>query len=188
LDTVKRARFILDCGANVGYSSAYFLTRFPEATLIAVEPDPNNCAMLEANLSGFVGRYGVVRSAIWSRETGLMWDPTKSDGGHEWERAVRPVETGEVPMLFATTIEALLNQSREERISILKIDIEKSEIAVFSDNFRGWLDRVDNLVIELHGQECASVFYKAIAGQGFVVSRCDELTVCQRMDLETAPS
>ncbi len=74
LDQVKQARFILDCGANVGYSAVYFLTRFPEAVLIAVEPDPDNCAMLGANLAGFAGRYRVVRSAIWSRETGLTWD------------------------------------------------------------------------------------------------------------------
>src|SRR5260221_1476823 len=52
LDQVKQARFILDCGANVGYSAVYFLTRFPEALVIAVEPDPDNCAMLGANLAG----------------------------------------------------------------------------------------------------------------------------------------
>jgi FkbM family methyltransferase len=182
LDELKEAQFILDCGANVGYSAAYFLTRFPKATLIAVEPDSDNCAMLEANLAGFAGRYRVVRSAIWSRETGLTWERAESDAGREWERTVRPVETGEVPIVFATTIGTLLRESGAERISILKIDIEKSELALFAEGFEEWLQSVDNLVIELHGRECESVFHQAIANQGFEVSLCDELTVCQRSE------
>src|SRR5262245_452689 len=37
-------RLILDCGANVGYTASYFLTRFPSARVFAVEPDPGNAA------------------------------------------------------------------------------------------------------------------------------------------------
>src|SRR5256885_16984483 len=33
---------IIDLGANVGYSSAYFLSQYPNATVLAVEPDPDN--------------------------------------------------------------------------------------------------------------------------------------------------
>lgn len=50
LDDVASADLIVDCGANVGYSSAYFLSRFPGATVIAVEPDAQNFAALEWNL------------------------------------------------------------------------------------------------------------------------------------------
>src|SRR5258708_9013367 len=113
LDQVKQARFILDCGANVGYSAAYFLTRFPEAVLIAVEPDPDNCAMLEANLAGFAGRYRVVRSAIWSRETGLTWDKMQYDDGQAWMRAVRPAKPGETPFVFASCGELTVCQRLE---------------------------------------------------------------------------
>src|SRR4051794_1732111 len=42
LDEVKDAQLIIDCGANVGYSSAFFLSRFPKSHLVAVEPDPEN--------------------------------------------------------------------------------------------------------------------------------------------------
>jgi FkbM family methyltransferase len=180
LDDVKQPKFILDCGANIGYSAAYFLTRFPEATLTAVEPDPANCAMLETNLARFTGRYRVVRSAIWSEETGLAWEETPYRGGQEWSRMVRRAKPGEVPFIFATTIGCLLSESQEDRISILKIDIERSELALFSANYKEWLDRIDNLTIELHDEECASVFHGAIADQGFTLFHCDELTVCRR--------
>ena len=77
-----------------------------------------------------------------------------------------------------------LKESQQDRISILKIDIERSELALFSLNYKEWLERADNLTIELHDEECASVFHKAIADQGFTIFDCDELTVCRRPAIE----
>src|SRR5262245_15773023 len=37
-------RLILDCGANVGYTSVYLLNHYPHARLIAIEPDAGNAA------------------------------------------------------------------------------------------------------------------------------------------------
>ena len=184
LDVVQRPSLIVDCGANVGYSAAYFLTRFPEATLIAVEPDPENCAILEANLAPFAGRYRIFRCAVWSRETGLTWDETPYRDGREWARMVRPLRPGESPLLAGTTIPVLLRESHAERISILKVDIERSERVLFSENSGEWLGRVDNLVVELHDDECASAFSEAIADQGFAVCNCGELTICRRLERE----
>jgi FkbM family methyltransferase len=186
LDSVQGPKFILDCGANAGYSAAYFLTQFPEAVLTAVEPDADNCAILEANLSPFTGRYRVVQAAVWPHETGLTWEGTPFRDGREWARVVRPVKPGEAPRVTGTTIAALMRESQAERISILKLDIERSEIALFSENFEEWLDKVDNLAIELHDLECLSVFNQAIAKQDFKISRFGELTVCQRSGREAA--
>jgi FkbM family methyltransferase len=180
LDSVQQPTFILDCGANIGYSAAYFLTQFPGAVLTAVEPDADNCAILEANLSPFTGRYRIVRAAIWPHETGLTWDETPYRDGREWARVVRPVKPGEAPLVAGTTIGALMRDSQAERISILKMDIERSEIALFSENFEEWLEKVDTLAIELHDLECTTVFNRAIARQDFKISRFGELTVCQR--------
>src|SRR5262245_51635214 len=46
LDDLSDVGLIIDCGANVGYSSAYFLSKHPTSRIIAVEPDPDNFAML----------------------------------------------------------------------------------------------------------------------------------------------
>ena len=35
LDDVADVGLVIDCGANVGYSSAYFLSRFPRCTVVA---------------------------------------------------------------------------------------------------------------------------------------------------------
>jgi hypothetical protein len=61
----------------------------------------------------------------------------------------------------------------------LKIDIEGAEAQVFGRPC-DWLDKVDNLVIELHGEKCERIFRRAIEGRGFSVSTCEELAVCVR--------
>src|SRR5687768_11813250 len=38
-DLKEMPRSVLDLGANVGYASAWFLSKYPECTLVAVEPD-----------------------------------------------------------------------------------------------------------------------------------------------------
>src|SRR5947208_4936670 len=51
IDSLQGVTTIIDAGANVGYSSAYFLSRFPEARIIALEPDPENFNALRRNLT-----------------------------------------------------------------------------------------------------------------------------------------
>jgi FkbM family methyltransferase len=178
LDKVHNPELIIDCGANVGYTSAYLLSRFPTARVIAVEPDPENFAMLEMNLARYTGRYRTIRSAVWSHATRLVLAGTEP--GSEWSRSVKEASTTESSRFVATDINTLLEESGFPRISILKIDIEGAEIDVFASNYQKWIPKVDNLVIELHGEECAAVFEKAIAEEKFVRSRCGELMVCTR--------
>lgn len=181
LDDVADARFIVDCGANAGFSSAYLLNRFPNATVVAVEPDPGNFAALQRNLAPYHTRATAIHSGIWSSECGLVMSETPFRDGREWSRTVRPARDGETPLMYATDVGTLLQRSGHDRISVLKVDIEGSEVEMFRDGHCAWLDQVDTLVIELHGPECERVFHHAIASQNYSVSRCDELTVCQRL-------
>jgi FkbM family methyltransferase len=179
LDDLKTASLIVDCGANVGYRSAYFLTRFPEARVVAIEPDAGNFAILKENLAPYGDRVTLKHTGIWSHSCGLVLvDEPRSF--QECSRQVREAREGETPLFHATDIGTVLLESGADRISILKIDVEKSEKEVFARHFETWLDRVDNLVIELHDDECRRVFETAIAGDPFQVTECGELTVCKR--------
>jgi len=42
VEGISHPRIVIDCGANIGLASIYFLNRFPECTVLAVEPDPEN--------------------------------------------------------------------------------------------------------------------------------------------------
>lgn len=178
LDDVADAHLVIDCGANVGYSSAYFLSRYPAARVIAVEPDPANADLLERNLSPFGDRARVLRAAVWSHPTRLVVGT--SDGLGEWGIRVREAGADEPAALPAVTIGCLLKESGASSISVLKIDVEGAEAAIFARDYQDWLERTDNLVIELHGDECQRVFAAAVAGQPFLSFRHEELTVCKR--------
>jgi FkbM family methyltransferase len=177
LDNARDVNLIIDCGANVGYTSAYLLSRFPTARLIAIEPDPENYDMLQANLAPY-GRYRAIRSAIWSHPAELVISGKELGG--EWSRQVKPAGSADPATIPAIDIGTLLEESGSERISILKIDIEGAEAEVFSADCDGWLKRVDNLVIELHGEAAAKTFAAATANENFTASQCGELTVCSR--------
>src|SRR6266404_2057395 len=120
LDALTAADLIVDCGANVGYSSAYFLSRFPEARLVAVEPEAENFAILKQNLVPFGDRATLKQTGVWSHPCGLVLvaDPRSFQ---ENSRQVREARAGEIPMFHATDIGTILAESGAERISILKI-------------------------------------------------------------------
>jgi FkbM family methyltransferase len=181
LDEVQDPGLIIDCGANVGYSSAYFLSKFPNARLIAVEPDPENFAMVLNNIRPFGGRATPICSGVWSRQVGLVFSEEPFGDGREWARTVGAARDGEDPALMATDIGTLLQESGFERISILKVDIEGSEAEVFGSNYESWIGKVDNLVIELHGAKCEQIFAAAIAKQNFRIEQHHELVVCKKI-------
>ena len=180
LDEVKSAELIIDCGANIGYSSAYFLTRFPGSKVIAVEPDPENFALLKKNLAWYDDRSEALLKGVWSNESQLVMSEEPFSDGREWSRTVRSIRSGEIGMIDSIDIGTILKRSGFARISILKIDIEGSEIEVFSSGVEEWLGKVDNLVIELHGHEARAVCIQAIADQGFETREYGELFVCRR--------
>ncbi|MDC3402515.1 FkbM family methyltransferase [bacterium] len=180
LDHVEDAHLIIDCGANVGLASAYFLSRYPAARLIAVEPQLGNFKVLEKNLAPYGDRCSAVQGGIWSTSTDLVvLDHPMGD----WAFTVRPANPGEQPRVEAFDIGSLLGESGLERISILKIDIEGAEDEVFSRNTSSWINRFDHLVIELHGQRSRSIVMGALDLDEFDIIECEELTVFSRRDV-----
>ncbi|HUB72990.1 MAG TPA: FkbM family methyltransferase [Solirubrobacteraceae bacterium] len=177
-------RLVVDCGANVGYASAYFAVRYPRAELIAVEPDAANYEMLQVNTAPFGERVRALRAAVWSAPAALVIDEGVYGDGREWSRQVREARPGESDCFAAVSVETLLRDSGHERISILKVDIEGAEAVVFADGCQAWLPRVDSIAIELHSDtsfgDCHGVFHRAIAGEGFTVSQSGNLTICRR--------
>jgi FkbM family methyltransferase len=180
---ISDVQLVMDCGANVGYSSAYFLTQFPECHVIAVEPDQSNFAMLERNLLPYGNRVTTVRSGIWSESVPLVVSKEQYRDGKEWTFHVRPCQPGEKADFQGVDIESLLATSGFDRISLLKIDIEGAEVVLFRGNV-DWLDRVDALAIELHEDsafgKASDVFHSAMHGRGFEFTRSGELTICRR--------
>src|SRR5690349_9066138 len=44
---------IIDAGANIGLASVFFANKFPQAQIIAIEPELENFALLQKNTKGY---------------------------------------------------------------------------------------------------------------------------------------
>jgi FkbM family methyltransferase len=191
LDDLAGVRLVIDCGANVGYSSAYFLSQHTDCHVVAVEPDPANFAAMQRNLAAFGHRVTLVRAGVWSQTARLAMSQERYRDGQEWSRQVRLCGPGEEADLEGVDVGSLLAASGYERISVLKVDVEGAEAVIFAENYRPWLDKVDAIAIELHEDSMfgngPAVFFAAIAGQGFEVSQSGELTICRRPGLLRTP-
>ena len=76
---------IIDLGANLGYSSAYFLSCFPKCpAVLAVEPDPGNYALCRSNLAAYGNRARVLHGAAWSKPCRLVLSRGTFGDGREW--------------------------------------------------------------------------------------------------------
>jgi FkbM family methyltransferase len=188
LDDVCSPKLILDCGAYVGYATAYFLSRFAGAQVIAIEPDVGNFQMLAKNVAPFGNRVKLINSGVWSQPVGLVRSQENYGDGAEWSRQVREAKPGESASMIGVEIGNLLARSGHSRISILKMDVERAEHVIFSDNFQHWIGRVDNIAIELHDEQCQSIFHRAIAGMPFNMHSSGELTVCKQQTVTAMKS
>lgn len=170
----RQARIIVDCGANVGYTSAYFLSRCPDAQVVAIEPFPANAELCRRNLAPYGRRAKVIEAAVWSRGGRLVLD---HGGGNEWGVRVRAARAGETGAIEAIDLPSL----GLSRIDLLKIDIEGSEADLFASGTDRWLPSVSNIAIELHGRECEERFHSAMADRRYTLSHSGELTICREI-------
>jgi FkbM family methyltransferase len=178
---------IIDAGANVGYSSVYFLSHFPDCKVIAIEPDGNNFASLQRNLAPYGQRAQALKCGIWSKSAELAIEDANYRDGRDWTRQVRECEVGETGDIKAVTVADLLLQSGRNRLSLLKMDIEGAEAVVFADpSCQQWLPKTEAIAIELHDDSgfgpASDLFHAAIRDQHYQISHSGELTICLRTD------
>jgi FkbM family methyltransferase len=154
---------IIDCGANIGLASVWFSSRFPHATIVAIEPEPNNFAVLCKNISRY-HNIVPVKAAISSHE-GRVSLHNASDAPWAWETV--PNETGDTE---AITIRNALSQIKDAVPLIAKIDIEGFETDLFQSN-SDWVKEFPLIVFEQHDwlfawRGTAHAIYRALTNFG----------------------
>ena len=139
---------IIDGGANVGYATMALKERWPEASVVAVEPDAGNFAVLKRNCSS-LSSIQFVQKGIWGTSCRLSVRPESTK--EAWALQFEPVisESGEgIP---AESVPMLLAQFPGGTCDLLKLDIEGAETNVFQQNDLSWIDNVSVILIETHG-------------------------------------
>lgn len=131
---------IVDCGANIGLASKYFLQTFPDSRVVAVEPDSGNIGLAKIN----VGRANIFfHEAAISSETG---EGSLVDMGAANAFRVVKEKSGNLDFI---TVNSILDLNSDFTPFIIKIDIEGYESDLFAANLE-WVDRFPIIMIELH--------------------------------------
>jgi FkbM family methyltransferase len=160
-DFTEPPEVIVDAGAYTGLSTAFFAMRYPDAQIIAIEPDQENYDLLTKNTAGF-GNVRTIRAALWPESGSVnLTDP----GIGSWGLRITAKDCDNpVSPIRAITINDIMQEYRIDRIDLLKLDIEGSEKDLFA-NSDSWIESVEAICLELHDRfkvGCSRAFFKAV--------------------------
>lgn len=142
----EHVRSIVDLGGNVGLFGLFAAGRWPQAQIVAFEPDPDNSAVHERTIAanGLGGRWQLVQAAASNRDGRVSFVAGLAAGSHIAD-ATDGEQTIEVPVIDVLP--------RIAQADLLKMDIEGGEWAILGDpRFRESPPRA--LVLEYHRHLC----------------------------------
>ena len=157
---------IIDCGANIGLSSIFFSLKFPNARIIAIEPELSNYELLLKNTNS-ISNIVVLNAGIWNKPTALK---IENSDNSKWEIQVSETSDLTEKSISAVSIQELMNKYKFLEIDILKVDIEGSEKELFETNYETWIPSTRIMIIELHDnlrKGASKSFFKAMSNYDF---------------------
>ncbi len=161
---------MIDAGGYIGDTSAYFLSKYPDLSIVAVEPDPDNIKMARENLAPYGSRVRLLNQALASKP-GVVHISGAHDGAMLSQSGAS---------VDATTVPELLDLMGWSQVDILKMDIEGAEADVLDATADAWLARVGLLIIELHGPEIERQVRETLGRNNFRMTQYRSLWYCAR--------
>ncbi|HRO47097.1 FkbM family methyltransferase [Agriterribacter sp.] len=166
-----KPEIVVDLGANTGMASLFFSVYYSTPGIYSVEADKHNVDILLSNLSAEVsaGSVNVMHAAIYNEDTTVYMQVKEK----AYNTAIAREVTG-MPVR-AICMDTLYAMFKLDKIDLLKIDIEGSEEALFSEN-TGWLDKVNMIVMEIHAVSYRSTCEAILRNNGFVIDEPGKIT------------
>lgn len=168
----REPRVLVDGGAYIGDTSAYFLSRYPSLRAVAFEPMVEAYEAARRNLAPYGDRVELHRSALT-----FDGNPVRMVGVQTGAR-IGNVGDVEVP---SVTISQIVERLPEGRIDILKLDIEGAEGPIFATNPEVWLNSVGLIVIETHGPDITNAVLGTLRAHRWRATRMRNLFFCSKI-------
>jgi FkbM family methyltransferase len=158
----SRTPAIVDAGANIGAASLWLRKQYPEAHIVAIEPDPMSFGLLRRNTAADHATTAI-EAAIGSSPGHVKISTPGDSWATQTERSVEGTQIITMPDAFA--------KAPVGEPFIAKVDIEGFESDLFSGNL-GWLDHVRAVFIEPHdwrfpGKHTSRSFQRAMGARDF---------------------
>jgi FkbM family methyltransferase len=155
-------RTIVDAGANVGMATLYYANRYPNARIVAVEPEASNYAALVKNVAPYPNVIAI-NAALWNKDGKVSLGPTGLDSTSYGKWAFQVSDAG--TQVRAITMRTLMVEAKIDTIDLLKMDVEGGEMEAFENC--DWMNGVQVIAIELHDHikpGCRTVVSSAAKG------------------------
>lgn len=159
-----RLRWVVDVGAHVGSFTLKIKRWWPEARVLAAEPDPDSAALFRRNTEGLdgvafeeaavLGRPGIAEARL--RQAGRANHDGNAAASSVLEVAhpLGPTQRPATVVVRAASVLELLERHELPRIDLLKLDCEGAEGEILEAlRDAGWLERVGWIRGEWHGWE-----------------------------------
>ena len=180
ISTTANIYSVLDAGGNGGFAAAMFATRWPGASIVTLEPDVSNYAILRLNTQAHRNVIPIC-AGLTNTSTRLAVQQGLRQGlGKEWQYMTR-TSRGSEPSVPGLSARALRRALCVRRWDFVKIDIEGGERRVFEGD-TGWLASARYVFVETHddmvgGSHTAVVRALKSAGLSIVGVQLDHETV-----------
>lgn len=136
---------ILDLGSHIGLSVRWFFNHYPEAYVVAIEPDESSFNVLALN--GTTCDHLDICHAFVSATEGFASVLREGQEPHGYRKG--PQQTDPESGVLCCTIPQVMDFYDLDKIDLLKCDIEGSEVELFSD-CKEWISSVRYALIEVH--------------------------------------
>jgi FkbM family methyltransferase len=166
-------RLIIDAGAYIGDTTVWYLNCFPQATVIALEPNPRSFSMLQRNCSKYGQRAILIQAAVWPCRTRLELN----EGSGTTDASVRRASKTATNCCIGLTMDDLLSEYSDRTVDIFKCDIEGAEVELFSSPNDKWIRHTRSMYVDVHSEEARRLVAEIATRHNFVMENWRELVI-----------
>ena len=170
IPTIREGTVALDIGANVGLVSYYLAQYFEKVYSIEPSTDHMNNFVLMVNYNK-ITNITPIKKAIY------IENGTFGFGGPESNKTMKSLHMNtpgwkEEEKVETITLEKFFEDYKIDHVNLMKVDIEGSEVEVFSHpTFKNVASKIDTIIVERHvwSQRHPNQLNEALRNSGFTI-------------------
>jgi FkbM family methyltransferase len=143
---LSNPKTIIDLGANLGFTTIYFARRYPDATIYAIEANPEMYKKLTNNVKN-LPNVKIFNYAITNQNGHINFyaDRNKPDCGSIYKN---DSDSNVSFSVQSKTLRSFMAENQIAEVDLLKFDVEGAEATIFKDPYS--ISNINHLIGEIH--------------------------------------